>query len=217
MNNDDQTRMQLVEHLAELLGHIRVICVWPLVFALIGRLFYPYSRSFAAFLEVEWSMAPPSTTERLLWGAMVAVPVFNTVVLRQLYAFAAPGLYRRERRMAVPPMIWALACPLLSVLALKAYALLCRSLALPKLSTIAEARTWGVRLYLILLLCTLAFSLPRQVRRASTSIVFVVSAILCLVPHHVFDTLLLLGLELSLVAFLASFYVEWLFVHVARR
>lgn len=107
---EELTRMSLLEHLEELRKRIFLVII-ALFLAFIPC--WVYVKDIFAFLQAPLKRIDPSlklafmglTDPFILYfkiALLMALFVASPFVLYQVWAFVAPGLYRRERRMAIP-------------------------------------------------------------------------------------------------------------------
>lgn len=192
------------EHVAELFRRILFIGIGSLVAGLVGFLL---SNKFALLL---YSIADPGTSTQLthptltfshkvLLAAVTSLFAFHYLLLNQVYAFIAPGLYPHERRSFFVPLAWAQLTPIIAFGFLTIYSVIINKLSQLPLVELASIRGWLLRFYFVTVLSTFLLALPRQKRNLTLSAFSVFCLILFILPNHVFDTLIIALLELCLV------------------
>jgi sec-independent protein translocase protein TatC len=117
----EQTKMSLLEHLAEL----RVRLIYALAAVLIGTVIcWTWADELFRFLLMPLHTAAPNAELAQIHHKDLAEPFFALlktaimggifislpVILYQVWAFVAPGLYDRERKMAIPFVFFATLC-----------------------------------------------------------------------------------------------------------
>src|SRR5688500_14245995 len=111
----DEGRMTLMEHLLELRRRIIISCIAVAVAAVAGWFLYPtvfrfllnpYNRIASQSITGGETLIATSPLEgfaiRIKLTVYVAIALAMPVLLWQIWQFVSPGLYRHERRYALP-------------------------------------------------------------------------------------------------------------------
>jgi sec-independent protein translocase protein TatC len=117
----DEGRMTLMEHLIELRRRVIICCIAVAVAAVvgwflypaIGRIFlHPYNEIASKSLTSGDKLIATSPLEgfaiRIKITAYVAIALAMPVILWQIWQFVSPGLYKHERRYALPFILSAI-------------------------------------------------------------------------------------------------------------
>lgn len=118
----NEGRMTLMEHLIELRRRIIICCIAVAVTAVIGWFLYPpisrfllhpYNEIASSSLTKGEALIATSPLEgfaiRLKITAYVAIALAMPVILWQIWRFVSPGLYKHEKRYALPFILSAIA------------------------------------------------------------------------------------------------------------
>ena len=118
----DEGRMTLMEHLLELRHRIIVCCITIAVAAVAGWFLYPavshflvhpYNEIASSSITGGNALIATSPVEgfavRIKITAYVAIALAMPVILWQIWRFVSPGLYKHEKRYALPFILSAIA------------------------------------------------------------------------------------------------------------
>lgn len=199
----DETEFETTfyNHIAEFLRRVIYISIGCLFFGLIGfllssKLVFILYRMIGLENVGAQISANLAFTEKILWGAVIALIAFHYLFLNNIYGYVAPGLYPHERRTFMIPLLWAEFAPFTALLFLSIYSLVINRLEQPSLLELGNIRAWLIRFYLITALSTFMLALPGQKRNLSLYAYGVLLVLIWLLPNHVFDTLIILLVEL---------------------
>lgn len=201
----DNYQLTFHEHMAEFFRRVLYINIGSLFSGLVGFLLSDKLASLlyaVADLGTSTHAAHPALTftDKVLLAAVVSLVAFHHLLLSQFYAFMSPGLYPQERRTFLVPRLWAHLAPLMAFGFLAIYSVVISRLQQPPLSDLASIRGWLLKFYCVTALSTFLLALPRQKRSLTLSAFTILCLIILVLPHHVFDTLNLVLLELCLIA-----------------